>query len=145
MTEVISFKTEDKDKASIIFAIRQKVFAEEQHVSHEEEYDEHEDESMHYMLLVDKQPAGTARWRFTNDGIKLERFALLPEFRNKGYGSFLVNTVLKDVIPYGKMIYLNAQVNAMNLYSRAGFYQVGELFYEANIPHFKMIFKNTVI
>jgi len=144
MTEVICFKTQEKEKASIVFAIRQKVFVEEQHVSREEEYDDHEDESMHYMLLVEKQPAGTARWRFTNDGIKLERFALLPEFRNKGYGSFLLNTLLKDVIPYGKRIYLNAQVNAMNLYSRAGFHQVGELFYEANIPHFKMIYRNTL-
>lgn len=141
MVEVKSFKTDEKENASIVFAIRQKVFVEEQKVSHEEEYDEYEDESMHYMLLVEKQPAGTARWRFTKDGIKLERFAVLPDYRNKGYGSFLLNTVLKDVIPFGKKIYLNAQVNAMNLYSKAGFTPEGELFYEANIPHYRMNYK----
>ncbi|MFN8153172.1 MAG: GNAT family N-acetyltransferase [Bacteroidia bacterium] len=140
MTEIISFKTSDKEKASIVFDIRFQVFVDEQHVSREEEYDSHEDESMHYMLLVGKAPAGTARWRFTDSGIKLERFAILPAFRNKGYGSALVNQVLADVIPFQKKIYLHAQVPAMNVYARAGFKPEGELFYEANIPHYKMVY-----
>ncbi len=141
MFEIVKFKIEDKDKASIVFDIRQRVFVDEQKVSREEEYDEYEDQSMHYMLLVEKQPAGTARWRFTNDGIKLERFAILPQFRNNGAGSALVKAVLADVLTHQKMIYLNAQVPAMNLYKRAGFVAEGELFYEANIPHYKMIYK----
>lgn len=144
MHEVIRFKTEDKEKASIVFEIRQRVFVEEQKVSREEEYDDHEDESMHYMLLVEKQPAGTARWRFTNNGIKLERFALLPQYRNVGAGSTLVKAVLVDVIPHQKKIYLHAQVAAMNLYKRAGFVAEGELFYEANIPHYKMVFNGNL-
>jgi len=140
MTEVIQFKTSDKEKASIVFNIRQRVFVDEQHVSREEEYDEYEDESMHYMLLVEKSPAGTARWRFTNYGIKLERFAVLPEFRKSGHGTLLLKKVLEDVIPFKKPIYLHAQVAAMNLYSRAGFKPEGDLFWEANIPHYKMRF-----
>ncbi|MBP7166046.1 MAG: GNAT family N-acetyltransferase [Bacteroidia bacterium] len=139
MLEVIKFKTEDKEKASIVFNIRQRVFVEEQQVSREEEYDEHEDESMHYMLLVEKQPAGTARWRFTEAGIKLERFAVLPEFRNQGGGAALVQAVLSDVRPFDRKIYLHAQVKAMPVYQRAGFVAEGELFYEANIPHYKMV------
>jgi predicted GNAT family N-acyltransferase len=141
MVEIVKFKTDDKEKASIVFDIRQRVFVDEQKVSREEEYDEYEDQSMHYMLLVEKQPAGTARWRFTKDGIKLERFAILTNFRSNGAGSALVKAVLADVIPYQKMIYLNAQVPAMNLYRRAGFVEEGELFYEANIPHYKMTYK----
>lgn len=140
MLEVIKFKTEDKEKASVVFEIRQRVFVEEQQVSREEEYDEHEDESMHYMLLVEKQPAGTARWRFTDKGIKLERFAVLPEFRNRGGGAALVKAVLNDVRPFERKIYLHAQVKAMPVYHREGFVAEGELFYEANIPHYKMVF-----
>lgn len=140
MIKIIRFKTDDKEKASVVFGIRQRVFVEEQQVSREEEYDDHEDESMHYMLLVEEQPAGTARWRFTDKGIKLERFAVLPEFRNRGAGSALVKAVLEDVMPHGKLIYLHAQVAAMNVYSRAGFIPEGELFYEANIPHYKMLY-----
>lgn len=140
MREILQFKTNDKEKASIVFNIRQQVFVDEQHVSREEEYDEYEDESMHYMLLVEKSPAGTARWRFTNYGIKLERFAVLPPFRNSGNGSFLLKKVLDDVIPFNQPIYLHAQVAAMNLYARAGFKPEGDLFWEANIPHYKMRF-----
>ncbi len=140
MFTIEKFRIDDKEKATVAFDIRQRVFVEEQKVSREEEYDDHEQESMHYMLLVEKQPAGTARWRFTNNGIKLERFAILPEFRNKGAGSFLVKAVLSDVLPHHQLIYLHAQVAAMNLYKRAGFEAEGELFYEANIPHYKMVY-----
>lgn len=144
MIEIVSFKTSDKEKASAVFDIRFRVFVEEQKVSREEEYDSHEDESMHYMLLVEKTPAGTARWRFTDYGIKMERFAILPEFRNKGYGSELVNALLKDALPHQKKIYLHAQVPAMNVYARCGFVPEGELFYEANIPHYKMVYQPSV-
>lgn len=140
MYNVIRFRTSDKEKATIAFDIRQRVFVDEQKVSREEEYDSHEDESTHYLLLVAEQPAGTARWRFTEKGIKLERFAILPTFRNSGAGSFLVNQVLSDVIPLNKYTYLHAQVTAINLYKRAGFVQEGELFYEANIAHYKMVY-----
>lgn len=143
MFETIRFKTDDAALAEIIFEIRNRVFVIEQHVSKEEEYDEFEEEAMHYLLRVDEKPAGTARWRFTQEGshIKLERFAVLPEFRNKGAGSQLVKAVLEDVIPYGLPLYLHAQVPAMNLYARAGFKAVGELFYEAGIPHYKMVYQ----
>lgn len=144
MFVIEKFKIDDKEKASIVFDIRQRVFVEEQHVSREEEYDEHEEESMHFMLLVEKQPAGTARWRFTKNGIKLERFAILPEFRNKGAGAALVKAVLSDVLVHHQLIYLHAQVAAMNLYKRAGFVAEGALFYEANIPHFKMVYKSSI-
>lgn len=138
MKEIIRFKTSDKEKSAAVFEIRRRVFVDEQHVSREEEYDEYEDESMHYMLLVDKTPAGTARWRFTVNGIKLERFAVLPEFRNNGNGSLLLATVLSDVLPHRRPVYLHAQVAAMNLYTRAGFKPEGDEFREANIPHYRM-------
>jgi len=140
MFTINRFRTSDKESSAIAFGIRQTVFVDEQKVSREEEYDQFEDESSHYLLLVNNQPAGTSRWRFTVNGIKLERFAVLPEFRNSGAGSFLVSEVLKDVAPLGKYTYLHAQVAAMNLYKRAGFIEEGELFYEANIPHYKMVY-----
>jgi len=134
-----TFSIDRKDLAEIAFKIRQKVFVEEQEVSPEEEYDEHEDISRHYLLFVDGQPAGTARWRFTEKGIKLERFAVLPSFRNAGGGSALLKQILDDVKRQSDHIYLHAQVAAMNLYSRAGFLPEGDLFYEANIPHYRMV------
>ncbi|MFM7016282.1 MAG: GNAT family N-acetyltransferase [Bacteroidota bacterium] len=138
--KIIGFNIEEKDNAAAAFAIRQKVFVEEQKVNREEEYDEHEYSASHYLVLIDEQPVATARWRFTDKGIKLERFSVLPEFRNQGIGSALVNHILTTVTPHQKLIYLHAQVAAMNVYARNGFEAEGELFYEANIPHYKMIY-----
>lgn len=120
------------------FTIRQKVFVEEQQVDSREEYDEFEPTSIHYLVFVNEQPVGTARWRITKDGIKLERFAVLKEFRNAGAGRAVLMKVLEDVIPLGKKIYLNAQVKAMKFYEREGFKAEGEMFIEANIQHYRM-------
>lgn len=136
------FTLDDSELAEAAFAIRKKVFVEEQNVSPEEEYDEFEESSRHFLLFADEVPVATARWRKTKDGIKLERFAVLPEFRNAGLGSAILNAVLEEVLPVGGKIYLHAQVPAMNLYKRAGFAAVGDLFYEAGIPHFKMVYQS---
>ncbi len=141
MITTVSFKISDKAMADHAFAIRQKVFVDEQMVSPEEEYDDFEESATHFLALVDHDPAGTARWRFTDKGVKLERFAVLANFRKQGVGAALVNTVLKEVLPLNEKIYLHSQVSAMNLYEKAGFVSEGELFYEANIPHYKMVYK----
>ncbi len=125
-----------------VFAIRKTVFVEEQRVPEDEEYDEFETTSRHFLALADGQPCGTARWRLTENGVKMERFAVLPDFRSQGVGSALVRTVLADVAAQpeveGKLRYLHAQVSAMPLYLKFGFQAVGELFYECDIAHYKM-------
>ncbi|MCB2219761.1 MAG: GNAT family N-acetyltransferase [Bacteroidetes bacterium] len=119
--------------------IRTKVFIEEQDVTPEIEY-EFEEEGNYYLLFVDGKPIATARWRETDQGIKLERFALLKEYRNQGLGTILLNEVLQDVKKLNKSIYLHSQVKAINYYKRAGFKEEGEHFWEAEIEHVKMIF-----
>ena len=135
---VVSFNTDDRSRSEIAFSIRNQVFVEEQKVSREEEYDSHESESVHYLLFAGDEAIGTARMRETKDGVKLERFAVLPAYRNRGAGSVLVHHVLQDAQKFNLPVYLNAQVPAMNVYSRAGFKAVGPLFYEAGLPHYRM-------
>ena len=119
--------------------IRRTVFVVEQQVSREEEYDSFEESSIHYLVYVDEEPAGTARWRITKDGIKLERFAVLKEYRNSGAGTAVLKQVLKEVKPLGKKIYLNAQITAINFYLKENFVTEGDEFIEANIRHYKMV------
>lgn len=118
--------------------IRFKVFVEEQHVDEREEYDEFEDVSHHYLALVNGNPAGTARWRATEKGFKLERFAVLLAYRGSGVGSRLVEKVLdsvKKVNTYESMVYLHAQVQALPFYEKHGFEPFGDQFIEAEIVH----------
>lgn len=135
----------DLDQA---FAIRRDVFVVEQNVPEAEEYDEFETISHHFLATFqDKKglssACGTARWRRTSKGIKLERFAVRKKFRGKGVGKALVKAVLDDVFSLQpepiESIYLHAQVSAMPLYASFGFKAVGPLFDECNIQHCKMV------
>jgi predicted GNAT family N-acyltransferase len=90
--------------------------------------------------MSDGVPCGAARWRQTANGIKLERFAVLPEYRGRGVGAHLLEAVLADVPRSAKKIYLNAQLSAMDFYLRFGFKSVGERFEEAGITHQQMLY-----
>ena len=126
------------------FTIREKVFVQGQGVPADDEYDQHDRQATtrHYLALVDGQPAGAARWRPTDKGVKLERFAVLDAFRNHGVGTALVQAVLADVraeAPDAAQVYLHAQLRAISLYERTGFQKVGDLFEECAIQHYKMV------
>jgi hypothetical protein len=49
----------------------------------EEELDEHEVTSTQFLAFHSGVSCGTARWRFTEKGVKLERFTVLKPYRNK--------------------------------------------------------------
>jgi predicted GNAT family N-acyltransferase len=140
MFEIKRFSVSDTELAGMAFDIRKKVFVGEQGVDAALEY-AHEDEAHHYLLLLAAKPVGTARWRETEKGIKLERFAVLPEFRNRGIGELLLNEVLKDVVSAGKLIYLHSQARAVHFYARNGFEKAGEMFTEAGIEHYYMEYR----
>ncbi len=123
--------------------IRRIVFVSEQGVPEEEEIDQYEQDCRHFLALTEKGiPCGAARWRFTVNGVKLERFAVLKAFRNQGVGSTLVQSVLNDIKKHprfhGQKIYLHAQLDAMPLYKKFGFQKTGPLFLECDIKHYKM-------
>jgi predicted GNAT family N-acyltransferase len=127
------------------FAIRTKVFVEGQNVPAEAEHDAYDAEgATHYLArAADGKPCGAARWRKTDAGVKLERFAVLTEYRNQQAGAALLKQVLQDVdASYPEaVVYLNAQLPAVRFYERHGFEKVGEMFEECDIQHYKMIRK----
>ena len=142
MFSVKRFSFGEKDLTEKAFAIRKAVFVEEQGVDADLEYD-HEEEARHYLLFLAEKPIATARWRETEKGIKLERFAVLPQFRNRGMGEIILKEVLKDVTSSGKMIYLHSQIKAVTFYERNGFIKEGQMFTEAGIGHFFMKYQDS--
>ncbi|MFU8842470.1 MAG: GNAT family N-acetyltransferase [Bacteroidales bacterium] len=135
--EIRKFRFGDKELMKVSNTIRRKVFIEEQKVDPEIEY-EFEEEGNYYLLYLDDKPVATARWRQTPQGIKLERFAMLKQYRYKGLGAILLKEVLVDVLKPGQLVYLHAQLKAVNYYKRAGFEPVGNNFFEADIEHIRM-------
>jgi predicted GNAT family N-acyltransferase len=121
-----------------VYSIRSKVFVEEQQCPPEFEW-EHEEESIHFLATVDGAAAGTARWRKTEEGYKLQRFAVLKEFRGKGVGLALVQTVVDDLPAEADYIYLHSQIQACSLYEKCGFKKEGPEFDEVGIRHYRMV------
>ena len=123
------------------FSIRHKVFVIEQDCPEDLEY-EFEEESTHFLLFEDKIPLATARYRKTNKGFKLERFAVLKSARGKGYGMQILKAILYDLNNKKEVKYMHAQKQVISFYEKVGFKKVGDLFEEAGIMHYKMTFKD---
>lgn len=125
------------------FDIRQEVFVIEQQVAPADEFDVYEQVSTHFVALDDAGvPVGAARWRQTDKGVKLERFAVKATVRGQGIGAKLVKHVLEDIQEtFGKgaqYLYLHAQLPAVSLYEKFGFEKKGDQFLECDILHYLM-------
>lgn len=125
-------------------SIRERVFIQEQDCPPEEEWDGYDDTSRHVLGWVDGQAVATARWRAVPHGeeivAKLERFAVLPEHRQEGYGTELVRYVVDDARRAGFDTFLiHAQRHLEDWYADLGFRSTGKAFEEVGIPHIEMI------
>ena len=138
MEELTINKITTPEELEKAFSVRKIVFVEEQNCPPELEW-ENEEVSTHFLALMNHVPCGACRWRKTENGYKLERFAVLKEYRGKRVGQALVAAALNDLPNDADYIYLNAQVDAMSLYAKFGFVAEGEEFEEAGIKHFKMV------
>ena len=133
-----SFPFSDHAHAAAALALRQAVFVREQGIDPTLEYDDHDAAARHYLVYHGPEPVATARWRETEKGIKLERFAVLADYRRHGLGARLLAAVLKNVLPLQKTVYLHAQESAVSFYERNGFVKAGDAFTEAGIVHWFM-------
>lgn len=133
-------KVTEQNDLDKVFAIRREVFVGEQNCPPELEW-EFEEESNHFLATVDGVPAGASRWRKTDKGYKLERFAVLKDFRGFGVGQALVQAVLADLPTDATYVYLHAQIQAVTLYEKFNFEKTGPEFEEAGIRHYKMLLK----
>ncbi len=117
--------------------IRRRVFIEEQKVPESLEWDEFDDSSSHFIVLYKHKAIAAARLK--PDG-QIGRMAVLPTCRNQGIGSDLLQFILNNIDRENlNQVYLHAQITAIKFYEKTGFISYGEIFYEANIPHRKMI------
>ena len=131
-------KVIDVENLKIVHAIRYEVFVEGQNCPAELERG-NEEESTHFLAKVNGVPAGACRWRKTENGYKLERFAVLNTFRGMGVWQQMVKTVLNDLPKDAEYVYLNSQIDAVTLYEKFGFVKEGLEFTEAGIRHYKMV------
>lgn len=121
-------------------SIRHQVFVIEQACDPEEEWDVHDDRSRHLIGYADDVPVAVSRWRtvaYRKKAVaKLERFAVLAEYRGLSYGRSMVRATIDDARRAGFDDFLiHAQEHLVRFYADFGFEPVGDVFIEANIRH----------
>lgn len=86
---------EKEEELESAFEVRKKVFIEEQEVPEEIEMDGKDKEALHVLALDNEKAVGTARMRTFNEKAKLERMAILKEYRGKGIGKKMLRFLLE--------------------------------------------------
>ncbi|MEM8673779.1 MAG: GNAT family N-acetyltransferase [Cyanobacteria bacterium P01_G01_bin.67] len=121
--------------------IRTKVFQEEQGVAEELEFDGWDETVVHLLACLEEKAIGTARIREIDaDTFKIERLAVLPEYRKQGVGKKLMETAIKTISQsQASLVVVHAQAYITQLYLQLGFEIVGDRFDEAGISHVKMM------
>ena len=133
MEQIKSFKILPEEAINI----RTKVFVEEQ--GFKEEFDTIDKIAEHLILFVDDNPIGTCRYYIKDDSYYFGRLAILKDYRNQNYGSLLLKEAINNLKKENAhKVILNSQLSAKDFYSKHGFLQEGEVFYEEGCPHIKM-------
>ena len=141
MHNFIFKKVSSKEEMDKSYVIRTKVFCKEQKISKEIEFDNLDHLCSHFLIFDYKKAIGTARVRQKEKSIlKIERVAVLLEFRRLKVGSILIKNIIKNYMNLDdkKSIVLHSQVAVADFYKSLNFISYGNDFFEDGIPHIAM-------
>ena len=118
--------------------IRRRVFIEEQSVPEALEWDGLDENAVHVLASDNaNRPIGCAR--LLPQG-KIGRMAVLPEWRGRGVGRTMLETLIALARTQGlPEVSLSAQTHAIPFYEQAGFQSCSEIYDDAGIPHRDMV------
>jgi predicted GNAT family N-acyltransferase len=141
MHNFIFKKVSSKEEMEKSYAIRNKVFCEEQKISKELEFDNLDHLCSHFLVFDNKKVIATARVREKEENIlKIERVAVLFEFRRLKVGSTLIKNIIQYFLNSNDNIFfvLHSQVAVSDFYKSINFISYGDKFFEDGIPHIAM-------
>ncbi len=124
------------DDLSDAHDVRRQVFLVEQGIAGEAEFDATDEAAQHLVAYDSDKPVGTARIRIVDSKAKLERFAVLKEYRDQDIGRLLMETLLALAKQENlSEAYLMSQTYAVPFYTKFGFATEGNEFQQAGLPH----------
>ena len=140
MSEINILKLNFNDKDfSHIKNIRKSVFNIELGISESELFDKHDEICDHFLIFNGKNVVGSVRIRSMGQTIKLERMAILKDFRIKNYGK---NCILQIIEYYSTKgfcnIILDSIYSVRGFYKKCGFIEEGEILQRVGIDHIRM-------
>ena len=133
-------KINSKTELDKSFKIRKLVFCNEQKISEKIEFDNLDHLCEHYLIYNGKKAIATGRVRLKDkNSYKIERVAVLKEFRKLKIGSLLINEIVniyKNIEDID--IILHSQVAVEKFYKSLDFSSYGNVFFEDGISHIAM-------
>ena len=124
---------------SIIRNVRKNVFADELGISKSKLFDEYDETCDHFILFDGKNAVGSVRFMLYEKTIKLERMAILQEYRKNSYGK---NSILQLREFYNSLgytqIFLDSIYSVRGFYKKCGFLEQGKIFQRVGIKHVRM-------
>ena len=120
------------DDLTDIHMIRKSVFTDELGIPADIENDDNDMMAMHAVLEAEGAMVATGRMKYDGDTFELDKVAVLPDQRRKGYADFVVRMLLdKAFQAEGKLILADVTVDAVPFFETIGFVPSGER-YKAN-------------
>ena len=139
--QVRCFPVSTEEELKVCFDIRRAGFVAEQNVPADLEMDGKDSAARHFGVLVDGEIIGTCRVRLVGSAAKIERVAILKDYRGKGIGRILMRYILNEMRrdPTIELFRLSSQAYAVPFYEKLGFKTRGSEYLEAGIPHYDMV------
>jgi len=136
--QVIRLNFNDEDFLKIK-KIRKTVFTDELGISESKLFDEYDESCDHFIIFDGKNIVGSIRFVSLGKTIKLERMAILQQYRTKNYGKDCILQLKEFYHALGyTQIFLDSIYSVRNFYKKCGFLEKGEIFQRVGIDHIKM-------
>ena len=124
---------------SYVRDIRESVFYDELGISKQELFDKNDELCDHFLIFDGQKVVGSVRMLSMEKIVKLERMAILKDFRTKNYGR---NCILQLKEYYSEIgfsqIILDSIYSVREFYKKCGFIEEGDVFQRVGIDHIRM-------
>lgn len=129
------------EETQTCFELRKQVFVEEQKVPLELEMDGMDADARHFAVKTGDRIIATCRVRRLGSAAKIERVAVLKDYRRMGIGQTLMKYVLQVLLRQGdiQLLKLSSQADAVPFYEKLGFKTRGNEYIDAGMPHYDMV------
>ena len=119
--------------------IRKVVFTDELNISESYLLDKYDETCDQFLIKNGEITIGALRLRKENNAVKLERMAILSEFRKMSFGIKAINEVKKYCITKSESkIFLDSIYDIRDFYKKCGFTEIGDIFERVGLRHIRM-------
>jgi len=137
-TNLIKLDFNDND-FSHIRNIRKTVFYVELGISESELFDKYDESCDHFLIFDGKNIVGSVRVISIDKKIKIERMAILKNFRTKSHGETCISQLKEYYSTRGfSKIILDSIYSVKKFYQKCGFIEEGTIFQRVGIDHIRM-------